>query len=163
MYSENVAWSGVPRPEDERTRLNIVSAPPSGNLLFVVLNERLYGAPVHWIDNRTTPCTRGYGCRCELMELSSRWKGWLGGLSYQSRKLVLVEVTANAARLGKLDGHDQAEQNLRGLTLRLSRCKRSKTGKVIAELTDAPRVEEERLPPPPDVRVELARIWNAKR
>lgn len=163
MNHDHVAWGPPPVPGEHRPALNIVSAPPSGHLDFVLLTPQIHGVDTHWIDGRTTPCTRGNGCKCEIMEMGSRWKGWFGGVSCQSRRLCLVELTA-LAWLNLSSKLSQSQRDsLRGFVLRLSRCRRTKSGKVIAELVRPDPVAEDLLPPPPDVQFELARIWKAKR
>jgi len=158
-----VNWCDPPDPYELNTRLCIVCAPPHGHLDFVLLNDLWHGAPIHWIDQRTTPCTKGNGCRCETEDIPARWKAWIGATSYQTRRIVLVEVTAAALLAAGLDTPALGGKILRGLSLRISRDKATKTGRVVAELLDRPRVPANKMPDPPNVRLELSRIWYAPR
>jgi hypothetical protein len=157
-----INWAEVPSTADERPMLKIIHAPIDGIADFIILSPHLVGVWTHWIDGRTQPCIKGIGCLCEAEELPTRWKGYLAAMAQGHDRPVLVELTANAARLLPACELEAPHGGIRGRFLRLSRASRRKTGPIEATLgPSAP--EGKLLPPCPNVQAELQRIWTSGR
>lgn len=158
-----INWCEVPDPYDQRPMMKIVSAPDTGFIDLVVMSDTYVGVWTHWYENRTTPCTAGNGCVCETMEMAARWKAYLCCSLTTDIRLVLAELTGDAVRESKIGHLSLYPHGLRGLTIRLSRKRRHKTGRVQVEVLAKKPYDDQLLPLACDVKKELMRIWLAKR
>lgn len=153
---EKILWDDEPSTA-QPTLIPIVSAIPQTAQLLVVLGDRVCGVYTHFYLERTVPCLGAIGnCVCQSIAMSKRWKGYLGAYDTFSERMVLAEITMEAYRL--CPGlHVQSGLNRR--VLRLFKSGKKKQSPARAELLgsyDGPLL----LPPCPDVRDALCRIWS---
>lgn len=157
-----VDWS-VPVPEEAPAPVPILSPAPGTAVRGIVLSSALVGVWTHWFNGRTTPHLLGRGgCSGCREHLSKRWKGYLA-IYWQAGVCVgLAELTPSAARacpeLIEATGAD-----LRGYLIELARPLGKKNGRVSLRLQPPPyRRAPDKLPPAPDVRACLLRIWDRR-
>jgi len=156
-------WSSDPPAGSGRAMLRIVKAPKEGTIDLVVLSPHIVGIWTHWVGDRTIGCTNGFGCKCEVTELPTRWKGYLACAQVTDGKVVLAELTGDATRNLMLQDNLLSGPPLRGLVLRLGRVRGSRVGRVVAGIVTGKRFDDAALPKPPDVQQELQRIWCSRR
>lgn len=163
MIRPPINWSEV--PTSTRPKLLIVRAPISASTTWTVLSDRDYGVFMHWIPSlkRNQPCTDPYGCPCQDNHaLGTKWLTYLACQETRGGRVRLVEITSDAWI--KVEGTKWLENrgSLRGLRLVLRREQHARTGRVIAELHDPAGADPDALPPSPNVKDELQRIWFSK-
>lgn len=158
MTTDHIAWDAAP-PPDDGSYIEIAPAPCFGCTLLVCISTSVVGVWTHYIDGRTVPCTLPSGsCRCRPEKLAKRWRGYLATWQPREDKRYLVELTADAYRHTNVDLADMTLE-LRGLLINLSRAGRSKRSPVRVNFTTATYALPD-LPPEPDVRAALERIWS---
>lgn len=152
-------WSVTPPPPRVRKYDRLKIWPGPGETVVIVSN-RLEETLSHYVDGRSQPCTHAPGpCSYDHALVGApRYEAWLAVLIGSTRKVNLLCLTgvaiATESRL-RQPGFD-----LRGLTLQVWRITSSIRGEMHARLKmDIPRVEQ--LPPVPDVRFCVERMWAA--
>jgi len=159
MMRPPVNWSE--QPGDKRPMLKILRAPIDGLLELTIISERDFGVFIHWVERlkRNQPCTDPYGCLCQSEILPVSWKTYLAVQEVRGGKIRLVEVPSMAWT--ECQGVKWLENrgSLRGCRIALKRLPHTKQGKVIATLYDPVVADIAALPPCPNVKDELQRIW----
>lgn len=161
MSAPEVYWDNEPDTEDAGSFVPIWSPKPGQTLRLVCLSDVVTGVWTHFVDKRTRPCLgRKNGCLCSRMDLGRRWKGYVAALEPERSRVVLAELTIGAYTHA-FDLLRSVKETLRGRPIRLWRA----TGKENARVSvifEEPRLEamEHSLPPAPDVRECLRRIWG---
>lgn len=158
-HSYEVSWTNGPPRKESRSMYQIVRSPQEGFLEVVSLSTDITGVFTHWLEGRTQPCTAPNGCLCQSSALSSRWKGYIAAALATNAKVVLVEMSAEAAGLIVPATRHLEAGGLRGHRIRLSRDRRRKGGAIVARITSVERYPDRAMPPDLDVRAELMRIW----
>lgn len=154
----DISWADTPPPDDNR-HIPIINAPAVGYFRGVVVSRRLTGVWTHYVEPRTVPCTRATGqCICIQDQLGARWRGYLSVRAGQDGMLYLVELTPDAIRHCRVD-FDNPDLDLRGCRLALYRAAKTKRAPVRVEIERVAAVPDQ-LPPEPDVKAALIRIWN---
>lgn len=143
--------------------LRIVRAPKEGSLELVALNDHLVFVWQHFADNRTIGCTVGFGCLCEEKRVPTRLYAYLGCALAQNGQVVLLQLTDEGCRGLQLQDSPLCGPSLRGHVVSVRRDQKSKGGMVQSGIVTRPPYASDRIPPPPDVRAELVRIWNSVR
>jgi len=154
-------WMDGPPLQDVRRMLRIVRAPRTGSLELVCLSDHLVYVWQHYLDGRTIGCKAGYGCKCETESVPSKLYAYLGCAYTTNGQVVLCQLTAEGSRGLQLQDSPLCGPSLRGMTISIRRDPLCKGGKVQSGIVTRPAVAEERLPPRPNVRQELQRIWHS--
>jgi hypothetical protein len=160
--ADSVAWQDCP-PATVTPFVPILSPRAGAQLRGLILADKLVGVMTHWLDERTTPCTRPRStCRGCKDCLKRRWKGYLPVLALGPDRLALFELTPLAAS-GAGIGDPNNATALRGLYVVLSRRAGQRNGRVACAVS-APPAEYAgvALPAPFDARAALARVWGVR-
>lgn len=162
MIRPPINWSD--QPSSREPMLKILHAPVDGRLELVVLCERDFGVFVHWDHKlrRNQPCTDPYGCICQVGPVPTSWRTYLGVQLVRGGKIALAELSSPAWTTCKGVKWIEHRGTLRGARLTLERYPHTKEGQIIAHLYE-PVVEDlTYLPPAPNVKDELTRIWFSR-
>jgi len=157
-----INWSDI--PPDRVGGLKIYHAPTNGILEMRILSNMEFGVFGHWDDRsrRNRPCIDPHGCICQERSVSMWWKCYLGIQLIHGHKVGLAEVTSDAWRGCAGTRLREARGDLRGLKLVLSREPHTPQGRVVCQLYEPSVDLRDGLPPSPDVKEELQRIWFAR-
>lgn len=160
MGTSSVDWSDQP-PDHQMRYIPIYSPRPGQVMRLIILSDEVVGAWTHWLDERTIPCRgRDQGCVCRKMDLSRRWKGYLGCFDPEIGKVVIAELTLSAYHC-LADSLSEIGHSLRGRGLILMRAGKSVRSSVVADTNvNVPTPEGFVLPSAPNVREALRRIWG---
>jgi hypothetical protein len=153
-------WAPVP-PMAEPRYIPVVWPKPKITVRGYVLAERPEGCYGHFVPSgrsgRTIGCVgRDNGCLYCGRYASLRWQGYVPILDGIQGRIVLAQVTKEAARL--CPALNDPRRNLRGCTLILERLGTENNGRVQAEIIDCN--PKPTLPRCPDVRAALQRLWG---
>lgn len=154
-----IAWEQYP-PDAELAYYPVLSPQGQRPLRAIILASPLIGCYTHWWTDRTVPClgpSDQWPCPGCQRHLERRWKGYLACYEPGLSRSILMEVTANSARL-RPELLDPA-QNLRGSILELHRLPGRKNAPVEAKLLIG--THRGTLPAPFDVKAALLRLWGA--
>ena len=144
--------------------LKILRAPLCGKTYYDILSDKAFGVITHWIEKiqRNQPCTKPGYCCCDDDIVPTTWRAYLAVAEQRTGIVRLAEVTSEAwIEAGGVAVTERCH-TLRGMILEMSRTKPHKSGRVVVRLLNpsAPRLWV--LPPPPQVKDELERIWGSK-
>jgi hypothetical protein len=152
-----IPWSSRPPADGCVKFIPIFRAPETGTVRAVVVCPDLIGCWVHWAP-KTLPCL-GDKDACPLCDarIPKRWVGYLGCWLPESDRLVLLEVTRDAA-LACPELDDGLLPDLIGWRVSLSRAAPTKSGRVVIQFEG--QVDDLcSLPPPFDVKEVLRHVW----
>jgi hypothetical protein len=149
-------WTDHP-PDNTNTHslpLRRVSRAP---VIAICLSSKPLGAEVHFFRGRTRPHTNDGTCEACHAGQAPRWRGYLTLWDREQRQTWITEITPYA-----YDGLKEGLTSfgtLRGHTIKLERTKPNPNAPLQATVYAALTREEE-LPPEPDIRHILERIWD---
>lgn len=140
------------RPPDPQDRgIPIFRLPPQGTIQALAISEP-FCVYTHFYRGRTYPCPQGTCPLCQA-DYAARFYSYTAVLI--EGQLRLLELTAAATwHLAEL-----APNGLRGKTLIAERTGRRQNAPIHASLA-AHQINGRPIPPPPDVRATLIRIWR---
>ena len=152
------AW-GVPLNRPKVPYVELVTPRVGEKVRVVAISHHVETVPIHYYGGRTLPCLGTkeicFGCAAEV---GSRPKGYLAAIAPMTGKVVVAELTEKA-----MEGNEERlageGAGLRGFGLIIYRRGNSRQGRVYLEFTQT-RTPEEQLPPAPDVRTIMQRIWG---
>lgn len=153
-------WSILPPASQREYRLKIERAPAVGDKMYGILSDEVTGVFLHWNGRRNIGCQGKEFCEFCQAGKGRKWRGYLASITSGVKFVRLLELTAE-----QLDGFFLAfpavePEELRGLTLKVKRSGQYRKAPPVLELVPVPRVASDQLPPAPDVRTELHRIWS---
>jgi hypothetical protein len=130
---------------------------PNVSIKGHIVNPFIEGVGLHWSPSleRNLACP-GEGCKEDHVKRPPRWYGYLAIMDRGLGKIVLAEITYQAAKDNPL--LDKGQDSLRGLVLTLKRYGNAKRGRVRAEIE--PFHRDLGLPPAIDVRKALVHIFG---
>jgi hypothetical protein len=151
-------WSDAPKREDLPANYRIMRCPPKGEIRGVVASDVIVGTHLHYFRGRSTPCSKSQCEACEAGHVP-RWKGYVLLMSLKTKNLQIFEFTERAyeAFLQKQEQH----ASLRGCVLTCRRTANRPNGPLQATFDEA-RYDDALIPPVPDLREILQRIWEVK-
>lgn len=153
-----IPWDDTPPPEQGKW-LPIFRASPLAPARFFCVGSHIEGVWVHVVDERDRPCL-GNADVCDHCRANRnrRWKGYIAVWVTEHSRIMLAEITADAARHSPLDLTPKGP-DLRGKQIVLSRLGRHKNSPVrVAFGKDLMGSAD--LPEDVDVRAALRRIWG---
>jgi hypothetical protein len=166
--SEQVRWSrakrarwGVAPPllaTPYWSRFTVESADAE---LFIILSHHVEETATHFIDGRTVGCTGEQGvCWIDhVLHGGGRYECWLAVFSPKFKRNYIINLTKVAvAQEPRLR---LADEDLRGLTLSVSRRYHGRRAPMRCNLRGDPR-HAGNLDPAPDLRVLVERLWAAE-
>lgn len=153
-------WAPVP-PMGQPNYVRIVWPRVGTKVTGYMLNQRPEGCWVHVVIDgktiRTPPCLgREHGCELCRPNARYRWQGYCPILDHRSGRMLIAQVTKEAARCCP-PLHDPRRM-LRGKFLTLERVGLSRESRVRAEVQDV--ADPRTLPPELDIREALLNLWG---
>jgi hypothetical protein len=151
-------WTARPRRKEEQQSFEIVRTPPAGKICGVIASERFEGVELHYYRGRSTPCT---GNDCEACEggMRPRWTGYVF-LQSATKRLVIFEFTARGFNSFQ-NMLVSMKDDLRGAMMTAKRMGSRPNGPLLVAFEEERR-DPGSLPPVPDLREILERIWEVK-
>ncbi len=144
-------------PREGPPIVHILSAPPSGKMVAVILDGPVKGYLVHYVDKRTRPHIEPkHLCPYCPMQSSVRWKGYLPVWVPLLKQFKILELTEGAYRYCK-ELHDATAHDLRGKGIEIFRMRPGRQSPVVCKLTER---YQGRVPATFDVHDTLLRIWR---
>lgn len=153
-------WSCTPPPPRVKKYERFKVDPGPGQQL-VIVSGHLEETRTHFVDQRTVPCTGDDGtCWVDHRAVGNpRYCGWLAVKLPRVSRVYLLSLTPVAVAIEPRVR--DASRDLAGLTLKVWRVGNHDRSEMHAALQlDVPRVAE--LPPTPDIRFCLERMWAAE-
>jgi len=158
---DHIHWEDDPGGREPL--LHIIHADHTKRIETICLSDRWFGVFGHWDEEkrRNVPCLDPFApCVCRDRPVPTWWRCYLAALR-PSKKVGLVEVTKDAFQACHMRQVAEGRGTLRGIKVVLDRRPRIKTGAVVVELYD-PGTDTGDLPPAPNVKRELERIWFSR-
>lgn len=154
--TDSVQWTEAPPPK-EPGWFPVLSPEPGKPVQGIILNSHVQGVITHFVDRRTRPCMGDREvCQGCFAAIAKRWKGYIAIFLPGAGRIALAEITVEAYRSSP--ELSSKHVNLRGYLLKLERQGKARNSRIIASAH--PYVKDEKLPPPPDIRQALLRLWG---
>jgi hypothetical protein len=143
--------------------LRIMRAPMAGSLNLVALSDHLEFVWQHFVDGRTIGCTSGFGCACDDGVVPTRLYAYLGCALATDGQVVLLQLTDEGCRGLMLQDSPLCGPSLRGFIVSVRRDLTKKGKPVVSGIVTQPPYASDKIPPAPNVRAELIKIWGSVR
>jgi hypothetical protein len=151
-----INWNDRPPADTIGVALPLIRASNGRPFRGHVTCHHLLGCNTHYWSGRTTPCASD-DCPACKEGAPWRWKGYLSAIDCDTRRHVLLEVTALAAE--PLVQYQDAKGTLRGALIEATRPGTRKNQRVWIRIKPAPE-DAPALPPEPNLAKALAQIWS---
>ena len=151
-------WADRPDTVNEEQHFQIMRTPPGGQMRGVITTDDYVGVNLHYYRGRSTPCRKN---SCEACEAGHRprWTGYVLLMSIKTRKVNIFEFTQRA--WNAFNQVRAVKGSLRGVELIASRLGKRDNGPLTVVFEEA-RHDADMLPPAPELREILERIWEIK-
>ena len=151
-------WNDRPNEVKEQGHFEIMRTPAGGVLSGVITSDTFVGCNLHYYRGRSTPCRKN---DCEACEAGHRprWTGYVLLMSRKTRRVNILEFTARC--YSTMQSMLIAKTSLRGVVVTVKRTSSRPNG-PLAMTFEEDRVDPDSLPPAPDLREILERIWEVK-
>lgn len=118
----------------------------------------IVGVWVHWVENRSRPCS-GEGCRCCEEMAPARWKGYAPAqLVCRNMQTGKPELAAIVLELTEMAAAKLQDVDCHGLLIRVERRGRNRNSPLQIHIAEKQPIDQ---PPPPfDVKPILMRLWG---
>lgn len=151
-------WADAPTTRSETNHFEIIRTPPGGSIHAVIASEKFIGTNLHYYRGRSTPCRKN---NCEACEAGHRprWTGYVLIMSKKTRRLNIFEFTQRCYE--PFHAMQVARDSLRGVVFTCRRTSSRPNGPLTI-IFEEDRMDPDAVPPVPDLREILERIWEIK-
>lgn len=148
-------WKAQPPANHSLPHLPLLRVKTAETIRGAITCLQIEGTDTHFMSNRTLPCI-GEECGGCAQQLATRWEGYISVWTTQG-KHIITSLTPRAAN--NLLGTVADPCNLRGLFVTIERQGRRPNSPLNARC-EQPDVLTVKLPPLPNLRAHLCRIWG---
>lgn len=152
----NPRWDAPPPNDSRLQHLPLQRLGKKGYLRAAITSPEILGVWTHFMSGRTLPCLDAQCPGCES-QLPRRWEGYLGVLTAETRRHLILALTPGAA-IGIADTAPNPV-NLRGLVLIAERLGSRPNARLKARVEEVD-LSQIKLPPIPDLKAHLLHIWG---
>lgn len=149
-------WTSRPPEAPLDPIIRLVRATGKTTVRGWILSTEIQGTTTHYYRGRTRPCTHPE-CDACTAGMAPRWHGYLAIYAAVTAETQILEITS--ASIEYLDRYRVGRTTLRGALITASRPSKSNTGRLHL-LLQPPTPTNPALPPDPNVRKVLERIWH---
>lgn len=149
-------WTNRPPVGDTKPTTRLVRAIPKRPIRAFVLSGDVSGTKTHYWHGRTRPCNAPDCDACTANNIA-RWHGYIAIYNTDAHEVQVLEITSSSIQY--IERYLVGRQSLRGAHITASRPSGRITGKLHLLLEQTTDLRPD-LPPAPNVRQILERIWH---
>ena len=151
-----ISWTNGPPDDAREMAWPMLRVPAKGMSGLIILSQEMLGTCTHYFGGRTVPHS-DQGCRACDEQNQKRWHGYLAVWHPKAAKKAILEITDAAA--DTIKKVYATRKTLRSLSIAGQRRPVKPNGTLIVQLIESEWAADG-LPPSPDVRRILLRMWG---
>jgi hypothetical protein len=148
-----------PPSDNHLPHLPLIRVPTRTAMRLAITSVSMYQVDTHYMGRRTLPCTTT-DCPGCAAQLPRRYEAYIAALTTTPTRHVIVALTPRAAK--QLWDSAPDPHNMRGIIITLQRMGNRANGPLMCRVEQEEHAES-KLPPMPELRAHMARIWGLDR